>query len=108
MGYGHERELARGLSVLPRRGLRPEISVAAGKFISFVHEVIPWAGHVNYAASKGSLMLLMKSLAQEVADRRIRVNSIVPGAIRTPINTVAWQAPDAYTELMKLIPYKRF
>ena len=69
-----------------RRGVRPDISVAAGKiiFISSVHDIIPWAGHVNYAASKGGLMLLMKSLAQEVAEKRIRVNSIAPGAIRTP------------------------
>ena len=92
-----------------RRGVRPEVSVAAGKiiFISSVHEVIPWAGHVNYAASKGGLMLLMKSLAQEVAEKRIRVNSIAPGAIRTPINTAAWGTPEAYAELMKLVPYKR-
>jgi glucose 1-dehydrogenase len=92
-----------------RRGMRPDVSVAAGKiiFISSVHEVIPWAGHVNYAASKGGLMLLMKSLAQEVAEKRIRVNSIAPGAIRTPINAAAWESPQAYAELMKLIPYKR-
>ncbi len=92
-----------------RRGVRPEISVAAGKiiFISSVHEVIPWAGHVNYAASKGGLMLLMKSLAQEVAEKRIRVNSIAPGAIRTPINAAAWSTTQAYAELMKLVPYKR-
>lgn len=92
-----------------RRGVRPEVSVAAGKiiFTSSVHEVIPWAGHVNYAASKGGLMLLMKSLAQEVAEKRIRVNSIAPGAIRTPINAAAWSTPDAYAELMKLVPYKR-
>ena len=78
-----------------RRGVRPEVSVAAGKiiFISSVHDVIPWAGHVNYAASKGGLMLLMKSLAQEVAEKRIRVNAIAPGAIRTPINTAAWATP---------------
>jgi len=92
-----------------RRGVRPEISCAAGKIIcmSSVHEVIPWAGHVNYAASKGGVMLMMKSIAQEVAPWRIRVNSICPGAIRTPINTAAWSTPEAYRQLMKLVPYKR-
>jgi glucose 1-dehydrogenase len=92
-----------------RRGVRPEISCAAGKIlcVSSVHEVIPWAGHVNYAASKGGVMLMMKSLAQEVAPYRIRVNSICPGAIRTPINMQAWDTPEAYRDLLKLIPYKR-
>ncbi len=92
-----------------RRGVQPEVSCSAGKIvcISSVHEVIPWAGHVNYAASKGGVMLMMKSLAQEVAPYRIRVNSICPGAIRTPINMEAWATPAAYDELMKLIPYKR-
>jgi glucose 1-dehydrogenase len=92
-----------------RRGVKKEISVSAGKIIhiSSVHEVIPWAGHVNYAASKGGVMLMMKSIAQEVAPFRIRVNSISPGAIRTPINTSAWNTPEAYKELMKLIPYRR-
>jgi glucose 1-dehydrogenase len=92
-----------------RRGVRREISCAAGKIIcmSSVHDVIPWAGHVNYAASKGGIMMMMKSIAQEVAPYRIRVNSISPGAIRTPINRPAWETPEAYAELMKLIPYKR-
>ncbi|GMU84003.1 MAG: 2-hydroxycyclohexane-1-carbonyl-CoA dehydrogenase [Planctomycetota bacterium] len=92
-----------------RRGVRPDVSCAAGKIIciSSVHEVIPWAGHVNYAASKGGVFQLMKSIAQEVAPWRIRVNSICPGAIRTPINTPAWATPVAYAELLKLIPYKR-
>jgi len=92
-----------------RRGIRKEASCAAGKIIcmSSVHEVIPWAGHVNYAASKGGVMLMMKSIAQEVAPHRIRVNSVAPGAIRTPINMEAWGTPEAYRELMKLIPYKR-
>ena len=92
-----------------RRGVVPEVSCAAGKIIciSSVHEVIPWAGHVNYAASKGGVMLMMKSIAQEVAPYRIRVNSIAPGAIRTPINTAAWQTPEAYDALMTLVPYKR-
>ena len=92
-----------------RRGVVPDVSCAAGKIIcmSSVHEVIPWAGHVNYAASKGGVMLMMKSIAQEVAPYRIRVNSIAPGAIRTPINTDAWQTPEAYDALMTLVPYKR-
>src|SRR5215471_20456901 len=91
------------------RGVLPEVSCAAGKiiFMSSVHELIPWAGHANYAASKGGVMLLMKSLAQEVAPRRIRVNSIAPGAIRTPINTAAWETKEAYDQLITLIPYKR-
>jgi glucose 1-dehydrogenase len=92
-----------------RRGVRPEISCAAGKIIciSSVHEIIPWAGHVNYATSKGGVRLMMKSIAQEVAPYRIRVNSIAPGAIRTPINTQAWETPERYAELLKLIPYNR-
>ncbi len=92
-----------------RRGVRREISCAAGKIIcmSSVHEVIPWAGHVNYAASKGGVMLMMKSIAQEVAPHRIRVNSVCPGAVRTPINMEAWGTAEAYRQLMKLIPYKR-
>jgi len=92
-----------------RRGVVPEVSCAAGKIIciSSVHEVIPWAGHVNYAASKGGVMLLMKSIAQEVAALKVRVNSICPGAIRTPMNQSAWEDGDAYEGLMTLIPYKR-
>ena len=92
-----------------RRGVVPDISCAAGKIIciSSVHEIIPWAGHVNYAASKGGVMLMMKSVAQEVAPYRIRVNSIAPGAIRTPINTTAWSTPEAYEALMQLVPYNR-
>jgi len=92
-----------------RRGVVESVSCSAGKIIciSSVHEVIPWAGHVNYAASKGGVMLMMKSIAQEVAPHRIRVNSIAPGAIRTPINTAAWSTPEAYNDLMKLVPYKR-
>ncbi len=92
-----------------RRAPDPRGSVAVGKIIcmSSVHQEIPWAGHANYAASKGGVMMLMKSIAQEVAPRRIRVNAIAPGAVRTPINTPAWSTPEAYADLMTLVPYKR-
>lgn len=92
-----------------RRGVKKETSCAAGKIIcmSSVHQVIPWAGHVNYASSKGGIHMMMQSIAQEVAPHRIRVNAIAPGAIQTAINTAAWSTPQAYQSLMKLVPYNR-
>jgi glucose 1-dehydrogenase len=100
------REAAREMI---RRGPRAEVSRATGKIvgISSVHERIPWAGHVNYAASKGGMMLFMQSVAQELAPHRIRVNSIAPGAVQTPINAAAWETPAALGRLLTLIPYGR-
>ena len=92
-----------------RRGVQPEKSLSAGKiiFISSVHQVIPWSNHCNYAVSKGGISLLMKSMAQELAPDRIRVNSIAPGAIKTPINKKSWETPEAARSLLKLIPWGR-
>jgi glucose 1-dehydrogenase len=92
-----------------RRGPVPEKSRAIGKIIcmSSVHEVIPWGGHANYAASKGGIMMMMKSIAQEFAPYKIRINSIGPGAIKTPINHEAWATPEAEKKLLTLIPYDR-
>ncbi len=92
-----------------RRGVVAGVSAAAGKLVcmSSVHQEIPWAGHANYAASKGGIMQMMRSLAQEVAPLAIRVNGVAPGAVRTPINRAAWQTDKAYENLMTLVPYKR-
>jgi glucose 1-dehydrogenase len=92
-----------------RRGVVASVSSAAGKIIcmSSVHQEIPWGGHVNYATSKGGIKLMMESMAQELAPKRIRVNGIAPGAIRTPINTAAWDTKEAYDQLMTLVPYGR-
>lgn len=92
-----------------RRGVRPDISCAAGKIIcmSSVHQVIPWAGHVNYATSKGGIDMMMRSIAQELAPHKIRVNAIAPGAIKTAINKPAWDTPDAAAKLLTLIPSGR-
>ncbi|ATZ28682.1 SDR family oxidoreductase [Streptomyces lavendulae] len=92
-----------------RRGVVPEVSCAAGKIIcmSSVHQIIPWAGHVNYASSKGGVQMMMETLAQELAPHRIRVNAVAPGAIKTPINRDAWDTPQAREDLLKLIPYNR-
>jgi glucose 1-dehydrogenase len=100
------REAAR---LFIKRGVVDGISHAAGKIIcmSSVHEVIPWAGHVNYAASKGGISMFMKSIAQELAPHKIRVVGIAPGAIQTPINKAAWETPEALDKLLTLIPYNR-
>lgn len=92
-----------------RRGMQDDISRALGKIVcmSSVHQEIPWAGHVNYAASKGGINMMMRSIAQEVAPLRIRINAVAPGAIRTPINHAAWATSEAYQNLMQLIPYDR-
>nr|WP_234020602.1 SDR family oxidoreductase [Streptomyces sp. 142MFCol3.1] len=92
-----------------RRGVVPEVSRAAGKIIcmSSVHQIIPWAGHVNYASSKGGVQMMMQTLAQELAPNKIRVNAVAPGAIKTPINRSAWETPQAREDLLRLIPYDR-
>ncbi|MEY3464742.1 MAG: glucose 1-dehydrogenase [Gammaproteobacteria bacterium] len=99
----------RAVKEMLRVGPRPGVSAATGKIVcmSSVHEIIPWAGHVNYAASKGGVKLFMQSLSQELAPQKIRVNSIGPGAIQTPINRAAWDTPEALEKLLELIPYGR-
>jgi glucose 1-dehydrogenase len=92
-----------------RRGMVPGRSRSLGKiiFISSVHETVPWAGHVNYAASKGGILQLMKSIAQELGPEKIRVNNIALGAVRTRINRQAWETLEAEEKLLGLIPYRR-
>ncbi len=92
-----------------RRGVVKEKSKAAGKIIcmSSVHDIIPWAGHINYATAKGGVMMLMKTMAQELAHYKIRVNALSPGAIKTPINEEVWQDKAQMKDLLKLIPYQR-
>lgn len=92
-----------------RQGMQEGGSSALGKviFMSSVHQRIPWAGHVNYAAAKGGIKLLMESMAQELAPERIRVNAIAPGAIKTEINRSAWETQEAAKKLRRLIPYGR-
>ncbi len=92
-----------------KRGIITDISNSAGKiiFMSSVHQDIPWAGHINYATAKGGLTEFMRTLSQEVANQKIRVNSIAPGAIKTDINKDVWSDEEKKKKLLELIPYNR-
>lgn len=100
------REAVRRFRRQPAEG-RPARSAGAIVAMSSVHEIIPWAGHVNYASAKGGIRMLTRSLAQEVAGEGIRVNAIAPGAIQTPINKEAWDSEESLEKLLQLIPYNR-
>ncbi|WP_343487327.1 SDR family oxidoreductase [Allomuricauda sp. d1] len=97
------------IRIFLEQGMRPEVSNSLGKIIhiSSVHEEIPWAGHVNYATSKGGLVMLMESICQEYAPQKIRCNSIAPGAIKTDINKDVWSDEEGLEKILKLIPYGR-
>ena len=92
-----------------RRGTIGGVSASLGTIIciSSIHEVIPYGGHANYAASKAGVMQLMKSVAQEVAPYRIRVNSICPGITRSQLSRSVWEESDRYESVMKVLPYGR-
>ena len=100
------REAVRRFRAQPR-DRRPARSAGTIIAMSSVHEVVPWAGHINYASAKGGIRMLTRSLAQEVASDGIRVNAVAPGAIKTPINKDAWDSEEALTKLLRLIPYGR-
>ncbi|TXK37019.1 SDR family oxidoreductase [Pontibacter qinzhouensis] len=95
--------------VFVEQGVQEKISKAAGKiiYISSVHDIIPWSGRVNYTTSKGGVMMMMKTLAQELASHKIRVNSISPGAIKTDINKQDWDSKEGEKKMLAQIPYGR-
>ena len=92
-----------------KKKVAPEEKTSAGNiiFISSVHDIIPWAGRANYTAAKGGIQMLMKTLAQELAKHKIRVNSISPGAIKTDINKESWESEKGRKQMLSQIPYGR-
>jgi glucose 1-dehydrogenase len=77
-------------------------------FMSSVHEVIPWVSFSHYAASKGGMKLFAQSIARELAPHGIRVVSVAPGAIETPINEDVLQDPEQRQAVLDQIPYGRW
>ncbi len=75
--------------------------------MSSVHEFIPWPGFAHYCASKGAVKLLMQTAARELAEHRIRVVNVAPGAIVTPINQFVLDDPEAKHAVESEIPLGR-
>ncbi len=72
-----------------------------------VHEVIAWSGFSAYTASKAGLSMLTKTLAQEAGPFGVRVLSVAPGAMKTPINASVWNDPHGLADLLTKIPLGR-
>jgi glucose 1-dehydrogenase len=77
-------------------------------FVSSVHEDIPFVGYTPYCAAKGGIRMLMRNLAMELAEHKINVNNIAPGAIATPINQAVLQNPEELKNAVSEIPWGRF
>lgn len=75
--------------------------------ITSVHQIIPWGGFSHYCAAKAGLDMLTKTAALELATKNVRVNTVAPGAIKTPINQNVWGDPDGLRDLLRKIPTKR-
>jgi glucose 1-dehydrogenase len=75
--------------------------------ISSVHEEITMPGNAAYCASKGGVMMLMRTIAVELAPHKITVNNIGPGAVDTPIDAATKADPEKYAALLREIPLGR-
>jgi len=76
--------------------------------VSSVHEQIPWKKFSHYCASKGGVKLFAESIARELAPRGIRVVSVAPGAIETPINRDVLDNPEQKRAVLEEIPLGRW
>ena len=98
-----------GSFLCAREALRRMVPAGQGVIVfnTSVHEALPWAGHSAYNSSKAGMAMLMKTLAQEAAPHGVRLASVAPGAIKTPINKDAWSDPEGREDLQSKIPALR-
>jgi glucose 1-dehydrogenase len=92
-----------------REALRRMVAAGRGTVLNItsVHEVIAWTGYSAYTTSKAGVSMLTKTLAQEAAPHGVRVLSLAPGAIKTPINKDVWSDPTMRADLLDKIPMNR-
>jgi glucose 1-dehydrogenase len=75
--------------------------------ISSIHEDVPFPGYTPYCAAKGGLRMMMRNAAIELAQYKIRVNNVAPGAIATPINAETLNHPERVAILRMIVPLMR-
>ena len=75
--------------------------------ISSCHDTVPLNLRSAYGVSKGGLAMLTKSLALELAEHKINVNAISPGAILTEMNSEHLAKPDIRERLLARVPWGR-
>jgi glucose 1-dehydrogenase len=75
--------------------------------ISSVHDVQPLRRRGSYASSKGGLLMMVKSLALELAEFGINVNGVSPGAILTDMNRSSLEDPEGKKRMLARIPAGR-
>ena len=75
--------------------------------ISSIHEDVAFPGYTPYCVAKGGLRMMMRNAALELAQHRIRVNNVAPGAIATPINAQTLNDPAKVATLQRIIPLQR-
>ncbi len=99
----------KGVYFLSQAVARVMASQKSGKIIniSSVHDVKPMANNSVYTIGKGGLMMLTKSLALELAEHGIQVNSVSPGAILTDENRDFLADPAYLARVLAKIPCRR-
>jgi glucose 1-dehydrogenase len=99
----------KGAYFLSQKAARAMIRTGGGKIlnISSIHDDVPIRNLSIYSITKGGMKMLTKSLAYELAEHHINVNSLSPGAILTDINREAF-SNDAYrARVIEKIPWRR-
>jgi glucose 1-dehydrogenase len=99
----------KGAYFLCQRAAAEMVKSGGGRIvnISSVHDTVPLAGRSAYAVSKGGLAMLTKALALELAEHRINVNAVSPGAILTEMNRSSLENPETRARLLARIPANR-
>ena len=95
--------------ILARDAAKRMVEQGSGSIVNItsVHEEIPSVGGAAYCAAKGGLRMVTRTMALELAGQNVRVNTIGPGMIATPMTTSTLFDPEQAEESLAKIPMGR-